>query len=76
MGRIKSTMIKRAAKQMLRAENTFSEGFENNKKLLNGFMPSKPIKNKVAGYLARLKRMEKQIKPIKPKEAEEPEKFV
>ena len=76
MGRIKSTMIKRAAKQMLKAENAFSGSFENNKKLLNGFMPSKPIKNKVAGYLARLKIMEKQIKPIKPKEAEEPEKFV
>lgn len=34
----------------------FSEDFEKNKKKLKGTMPSKKIRNKVAGYLSRLKK--------------------
>jgi small subunit ribosomal protein S17e len=59
MGRIKSLMVKRAAKQMLDGENDFDETFEKNKKLLGNTMPSKSIRNKIAGYIARLKRAEK-----------------
>lgn len=59
MGRIKSTMIKRTTKKLLKEKNPFSEDFEQNKKLLGDTMPSKPIRNKVAGYLARLMRMQK-----------------
>lgn len=54
MGRIKSTMIKKAARQLLEGEHGFSTNFENNKKLLKDTMPSKPIRNKVAGYISRL----------------------
>ncbi|MEI6731253.1 MAG: 30S ribosomal protein S17e [archaeon] len=57
MGRIKSLMVKRASKQLLQGENSFDETFERNKKLLGSTMPSKPIRNKIAGYIARLKRM-------------------
>lgn len=58
MGRIKSTMVKRAAEQLLDGENDFNDSFEHNKKLLGSTMPSKPIRNKIAGYIARLKQVE------------------
>jgi small subunit ribosomal protein S17e len=60
MGRIKSTMVKKAAKQLIVKENiTFSEDFERNKKILSNLLPSKPIRNKVAGYISRLIKMQK-----------------
>jgi small subunit ribosomal protein S17e len=60
MGRIKSTLIKKTAKQMLReTSEAFTESFEHNKNALRGTMPSTSIRNKVAGYLARLKKMQK-----------------
>lgn len=60
MGRIKSALIKRTARKMLKEENAFNENFDNDKKILGSSMPSKSLRNKIAGYLARLKRMEKQ----------------
>ena len=58
MGRIKSTMVKKAAKQLLDGAHAFSADFTHNKRVLGSkTMPSKPIRNKVAGYLARLVRM-------------------
>jgi len=68
MGRIKSTMVKRAANQLMKEENIFNDSFEHNKNLLMGSMPSKSIRNKIAGYIARLKRPARTIKP-KPIEA-------
>lgn len=60
MGRIKSLMVKRAAKQLLASEkHAFNESFSHNKKILGSTMPSKPIRNKIAGYIARLVRMKK-----------------
>ena len=60
MGRIKSTMVKKTAKKLLvEREAYFSESFEDNKKALSSTMPSKPIRNKVAGYLSRLVAMKK-----------------
>lgn len=58
MGRIKSTLIKRTSKQLLQGENKFTSDFNKNKRLLVAGMPSKPMRNKIAGYLARLKKME------------------
>ena len=60
MGRIKSLMVKRAAKQLLEGDNKFDASFEHNKKILSSNMPSKPIRNKIAGYIARLVRMKQQ----------------
>ena len=60
MGRIKSLMVKRAADQLLEGEHDFNEDFIHNKKLLNDTMPSKPIRNKIAGYIARLMRVKKE----------------
>jgi ribosomal protein S17E len=58
MGRTKSAMVKRASRKMLEEENQFKTKFEDNKKVLGHTMPSKLVRNKVAGYLARLKRMQ------------------
>lgn len=68
MGRIKSLMIKKAAKQLLVGENSFTESFEDDKKILGSTMPSKPVRNKIAGYIARLKKMEKVKKSAAVKE--------
>lgn len=56
MGRIKSTMIKRAAFQLAGSIEGFSEDFEHNKKLLGNTMPSKSTRNKVAGGIVRIVR--------------------
>ncbi len=65
MGRIKSLMVKKAAKQLIQSEHQFNASFEHNKKLLRSLMPSKSIQNKVAGYIARLMRMQQQPRVIK-----------
>ena len=62
MGRIKSTLIKRTARDLLREENVFSKSFENNKKVLGMTMPSKKVRNKIVGYISHLKSREKQEK--------------
>ena len=59
MGRIKSIMVKRAAQQLLTGEHNFNDSFDHNKKLLGSTMPSKPIRNKIAGYIARLIQAQK-----------------
>ena len=58
MGRIKQMMVKRATKELMARNIPFSESFEYNKKVLSNFMPSKKVRNKIAGYIARLKRVE------------------
>lgn len=75
MGRIKSMMIKRTAKQLIPQDENFNSDFEKNKKMLRNTMPSKHIANKVAGYIGRLirqKEAEKTKKVIK-EEIEEDE---
>ncbi len=60
MGKIKSKLIKRSAKEFVKRGIEFSEDFERNKKILGNTMPSKKIRNQIAGYLSRLNRKEKQ----------------
>ncbi len=56
MGKIKSKMIKRSAKDLIKKEIKFSENFEENKRILGGSMPSKKIRNQMAGFLAKTNR--------------------
>ena len=56
MGRIKSKLVKRTSHALLKEENKFTEKFDENKKLLSGPMPSKKIRNQIAGYIARVKK--------------------
>lgn len=61
MGRIKSLTIKRAADNLYETmPSTFSEDFEKNKKALVDTMPSKAVRNKVAGQLVRLARQARE----------------
>ncbi|MBI3333922.1 30S ribosomal protein S17e [Candidatus Pacearchaeota archaeon] len=66
MGRIKSLMVKRAARQLLvQKPEQFTESFTYNKQVLGRNMPSIPIRNKIAGYIARLVKM-RRIEKEKP----------
>lgn len=61
MGRIKTALVKRTTLKLMQGQE-FSEDFSDNKKILGSTMPSKKIKNKVAGYLARLSRRNNVVK--------------
>ena len=59
MGKIKSKLVKRSAKELIKKGIEFNQKFEDNKKILgNNTMPSKKIRNQMAGYITRLKRAE------------------
>lgn len=63
MGKIKTRIIKRTAETLKAKEIPFTESFEDNKKILGNNMPSRKMRNQIAGYLARLKRREKEEIP-------------
>ncbi len=60
MGKIKTKLIKRTAKRLMKEDVEFNEEFEKNKKMLGREMPSKKVRNQIAGYIARLKRFQKE----------------
>ena len=64
MGKIKSKAIKKAAVSLINNEDIeLADNFEDNKKILGNTMPSKKMRNQLAGYIAKLKKREKaQIK--------------
>jgi len=70
MGRIKSTLIKRTARILEKEEDGFSEDFNRNKKMLGTTMPSKSVRNKIAGYISRIKMNRKNERPPTPKPKE------
>ena len=59
MGGTKSTLIKRTAEKLFEKDSgTYTIDFDRNKKMLGNTMPSKKIRNKIAGYIQRLKKRE------------------
>ena len=66
MGKIKSKLIKRSAKELIKKGIDFYEDFEKNKKVLGNTMPSKKLRNQMAGYLSRLKKYEKKNRILIP----------
>ena len=60
MGKIKSKQVKRSAKELIKKGIEFSEDFERNKKILGNTLPSKKIRNQMAGYLSKLSKEGKQ----------------
>lgn len=56
MGRIKSALVKRTAKALMKGENKFDETFSNNSRILKNSMPSKRLRNKIAGYVTRINK--------------------
>ena len=62
MGRIKTILIKRTSRQLLeKSDESFGKTFEENKKVLGNILPSKGMRNKIAGYIARIKKNRKTI---------------
>jgi ribosomal protein S17E len=60
MGKIKTKLVKRTARTLDEKGVKFEEDFDKNKKVLKDQMPSKKIRNQIAGYLSRLKKQEKE----------------
>ena len=58
MGKIKSKLVKKTSNILIEKGIKFGKNFEKNKKILGNTMPSKKVRNKMAGYLARLKKQE------------------
>ncbi len=57
MGRIKTMLVKRTANKLFKEhKDSFSENFDDNKKIVMQYadVPSKKLKNVIAGYLSRL----------------------
>jgi ribosomal protein S17E len=62
MGRIKTTLIKRTTRKILEGSpESFGKDFDQNKKPLGKILPSKRMRNSVAGYITRLKKNTKTI---------------
>ena len=47
MGRIKSLLVKKTTRALMKEDNKFSEDFEKNKPLLESATPSKSTRNKI-----------------------------
>jgi ribosomal protein S17E len=56
MGKIKSKLVKRTANELIKKGIKFNKSFEENKKILGKTMPSKKIRNQMAGFLAKLEK--------------------
>ena len=59
MGKIKTKLIKRTARAVMKTDIDFNEDFEKNKKILGREMNSKKVRNQIAGYIARIKKRER-----------------
>lgn len=59
MGKIKSKLIRRTADALLKRDLEFKEDFEVNKKILGNSLPSKKIRNQIAGLLSKKKKYER-----------------
>ncbi len=65
MGRIKTALVKRSAQQMFDGSEIFNNSFEHNKKILGDKMPSKSVRNKIAGQLVNLSKKKSAPRKIK-----------
>jgi len=63
MGKVRPRLVKRAAEQMVEKHPAkFSEEFGNNKKSVSALLevPSKRVRNMIAGYATRLVKQDKR----------------
>lgn len=61
MGKIKSKLIKKSANILIKKGIEFTESFEKNKKILKNTMPSKKLRNQMAGLLSKIKKQESRV---------------
>ncbi len=65
MGKIKSKQVKRAVHDLISAGIELTRDFETNKKILGTEMPSKKMRNKMAGYAARhIKQKQEELEEL------------
>ncbi len=62
MGKIKSKVVRKTANALLKEDLKFEKDFEKNKAILGKEMPSKRIRNRLAGLISRMKRQEEKAK--------------
>ena len=60
MGKTKSKTIRRASQILIKKGIEFEGNFEKNKKILGNTMPSKKLRNQMAGFLAREKKQKEK----------------
>jgi ribosomal protein S17E len=57
MGRIKPKLVKRTSRQLVKVSgDSFDKTFDTNKQALRNTISSKKMRNKIAGYIARIKK--------------------
>ena len=59
MGKIKSKLVRRTANNLMEKDLDFSDSFDENKKILGNNLPSKKIRNQLAGLIGKIKKQEK-----------------
>jgi ribosomal protein S17E len=62
MGKIKSKMMRKTSRTIMKEDLNISKNFGKNKAILGKTMPSKRMRNKIAGLLSRMKRQEEKTK--------------
>jgi ribosomal protein S17E len=62
MGKIKSKMMRKTANILTKEDLGFNKDFEKNKAILGRTMPSKRLRNRIAGLISRMKRQEEKVK--------------
>ena len=63
MGRIKTTLIKRTARTLIKERpDSFNEDFDYNENKIKKLVPAKRMRNGIAGYIARLKKKKTRLK--------------
>jgi small subunit ribosomal protein S17e len=78
MGKKRAMSIRRLAERLIETHpDMFTEDFEENKKLVSEVVnfPSKAIRNKVAGYIRRLKMRKSKTPLPAPTAVTEPPRF-
>jgi len=60
MGKIKTRLIKRTANRLMDNLEELGGDFNSNKKMLGKEMPSKKVRNQIAGYVSRVKKRQKK----------------
>jgi ribosomal protein S17E len=62
MGKIKSKVVRKTANALVKENLNFEKDFEKNKAILGREMPSKRIRNRLAGLISRMKTQEEKTK--------------
>ncbi|HPD81585.1 MAG TPA: hypothetical protein PK357_00615 [Candidatus Pacearchaeota archaeon] len=62
MGKIKSKMMRKTSKEIMKEDINVGKDFEQNKAILGNTMPSKRMRNRIAGLLSRMKKQEEKAK--------------